>query len=556
MAGSSQDIKKPNEQDFMSKEDYNALKAAGDAYNNAKTEAERQAAHDQAEAIRGKYNYSGGTDGSEYRPGGNPISSGPQAGSGKSGGSSGSGSSGSANSSGGYTPADNSGYDYDKNIMTEEDYADLKAAGEAYNNAKTEDERKAAHDRAEAIRKKYNYSGGEDGSEYKPLTNYTDDVPDFSGLLNSWLEQAKKQQEAGIDYATNQAIEELERAKEDAEKKFQTQQNQTDENEAKALDNQALYAEARGDRGGIGQAQYGQIQATAMENRRAINSARTQLATDTARQIADLRAQGEFKKADALLQLTQTYLGQLIDLQKWGAEYSLSKAQFDAQLQQWQKEFELSVGSLVGEYQGKPTWAASQAERELQIEMGMAALSSGVRPSPSQQQAMGYTDEQIDAILAEYKLSQTLRSSGGSGSGGSSSGGGSDSGSNSEAFSGNTYQEMYVAGLRSEAEAYEYLTQVKGLSSTEAAKLAEYFDMQLDDLETWYQGLQQQQEWETATIDREDARKQFGPVSDGWLAEQVANGYLTMYLESGRIKFAPTGKTDSWLPQAPKLPGL
>lgn len=49
----------------MSLADQAALAAAGAKYNNAKTDAEREAAHKEAEAIRGKYNYSGGIDGSQ-----------------------------------------------------------------------------------------------------------------------------------------------------------------------------------------------------------------------------------------------------------------------------------------------------------------------------------------------------------------------------------------------------------------------------------------------------------------------------------------------------------
>lgn len=50
---------------FMSPDDYNDLKAAGAAYLNAKTDAERQAAHAQAEAIRARYMYSGGDAGDQ-----------------------------------------------------------------------------------------------------------------------------------------------------------------------------------------------------------------------------------------------------------------------------------------------------------------------------------------------------------------------------------------------------------------------------------------------------------------------------------------------------------
>lgn len=49
----------------MSAADQAALAAAGAKYNNAKTDAEREAAHKEAEAIRDKYGYSGGTDGSQ-----------------------------------------------------------------------------------------------------------------------------------------------------------------------------------------------------------------------------------------------------------------------------------------------------------------------------------------------------------------------------------------------------------------------------------------------------------------------------------------------------------
>lgn len=50
----------------MSSSDLSALAQAGRDYNSAKTQAEKDAAHARAEAIRNKYGYSGGTDGSKY----------------------------------------------------------------------------------------------------------------------------------------------------------------------------------------------------------------------------------------------------------------------------------------------------------------------------------------------------------------------------------------------------------------------------------------------------------------------------------------------------------
>ena len=77
------------------------------------------------------------------------------------------------------------------------------------------------------------------------------------------------------------------------------------------MDNAALYAELRGDRGGIGLAQYNAVQNAAEENRLAVDAAQIKMATDTDRQIADLRTQGEFAKAKQVLEISQAYLQQL-----------------------------------------------------------------------------------------------------------------------------------------------------------------------------------------------------------------------------------------------------
>lgn len=422
--------------------------------------------------------------------------------------------------------------------MTPEDQAALDAAGAAFNNAKTDAERVQAHADAEAIRAKYQYSGGADGSQkittsrseeearqnsyidvmneankvnnsglagaasdalmnsvaqqapvppvqqapQVTMPNFTADIPDFTGLLDKWLESAKTQQQGAIDYATQKGVNDLQRAEEDAQEKFQTQQNQIDIDEAKAKDNQALYAEARGDRGGIGAAQYGQIQATAMQNRRAVNSARTKLSTDTARAIADLRAQGEFEKADKLLQLTQTFLGQLLELQQWGMEYSLNVAQFNAQLQQWQAEFNMQAqqyADSLSQWQTEFSYTVSQNAKEQLAKSGLAALSVGIRPSKSQQEAMGYTDEQIDASIAQYELAQKM----GTGSGKGGSGGNPVTGIEPVGGDGLTgvLVEMFKAGKLDYDEAYHYLRYNKKYSEGDSAQFAELYLASLED---------------------------------------------------------------------------
>ena len=237
-------------------------------------------------------------------------------------------------------------------------------------------------------------------------------------LLNQWKEASAQQQTGQIDYATQQAVTELERALADAAPQYQTQRNQIAADERKAMDNAALYAEARGDRGGIGQEQYNLIQSSAAQSRLAVSQAQTKLSTDTARQIADLRAKGEFEKADALLTLTQTYLSQLMSLQQWQVNYAMDYAQFQEALRQWQVEYEQNMAQLTGTLPGgELTFAAKQQENEQLASIGKALLSAGVLPNDSQLAAMGMTKAQAQDYLTVQGLASAASSGTGSGSG-------------------------------------------------------------------------------------------------------------------------------------------
>ena len=246
------------------------------------------------------------------------------------------------------------------------------------------------------------------------MSNPATILSQMTELLNQWKEASAQQQTGQIDYATQQAVTELERALADAAPQYQTQRNQIAADERKAMDNAALYAEARGDRGGIGQEQYNLIQSSAAQSRLAVSQAQTKLSTDTARQIADLRAKGEFEKADALLTLTQTYLSQLMSLQQWQVNYAMDYAQFQEALRQWQVEYEQNMAQLTGTLPGgELTFAAKQQENEQLASIGKALLSAGVLPNDSQLAAMGMTKAQAQ----NYLTVQGLASAAGSGSG-------------------------------------------------------------------------------------------------------------------------------------------
>ena len=228
----------------------------------------------------------------------------------------------------------------------------------------------------------------------------------MGNYLDQWFKAAQQQQINQVDYGVNTAVAELIRQQQKAQAQFQEQRDQIAIDEAKAKDNQALYAERRGDKGGIGQAQYNAIMNTAAQNRLQVSQAQTQLATDTARQIADLRAQGEFEKADALLELSQTYLSQLMSLEQWSMEFGLSVAQFNESVRQWKAEYDMAVADLTGYYEGKPTLAY---QKNL-ADQGWTMMAAGLPPTESQLAAMGLTGEQAQSYITAQKLAAQQKS--------------------------------------------------------------------------------------------------------------------------------------------------
>lgn len=232
----------------------------------------------------------------------------------------------------------------------------------------------------------------------EPIEHISTD--ELEQLLEDRAAAEEQQQLTAIDHATEGGIADLQQAEEDAQALFQTQRDQVDLDEAKALDNQALYAEARGDKGGIGQAQYDSIRNTAAQNRFAVQTAQTKLATDTARRIAELRAEGEFKKADALLTLTQQQLSRLSELKTWAIETNLDVDRFNASLRQWEAEYTLSQAQL-GLTQEQRLWDRGQEEKERLADAGWTLLNAGILPSALQLEAMEISAAQAQAYLQE-----------------------------------------------------------------------------------------------------------------------------------------------------------
>lgn len=338
----------------------------------------------------------------------------------------------------------------DEYWLNDAELAYVQYCKEMYAQAKTQEERDYWHAEAERTRARQGYSGGTDGSMYistmqknntptidgRDEQGYASGVgtggasasgssSDLKNLLDTWQKAALQQNGGQVDYAVAKAVADLERALEDAQPQFKEQAESVDRSARQAMDNSALYAELRGDKGGIGGEQYNSIQNTQAQNHLSVQQAQTKLATDTQRQIADLRAQGEFEKADAALQITQQYLAQLVSLEQWAAEYNLSVDQFNESIRQWEAEYNLAMQQLqISQNQWQAEFDAAQNQWQQEFGytqqlnqqsqlagMGEALLSAGIPLTDEQLKAMGITKEQASQLLIQQQLSAAQKGS-------------------------------------------------------------------------------------------------------------------------------------------------
>ena len=234
------------------------------------------------------------------------------------------------------------------------------------------------------------------------------DTVEQENLLSQITGAAQQQAENRINYGVNQGVNELQRAEEDAAAQFQTQRDQIAAQERTNKDNQALYSEMRGDRGGIGRAQYDAIANTAATNQLTVNNAQTKLATDTARQIADLRAQGEFQKADELLQITQSYLSQLMQLKQWADATNVSIDEFNVGVEQWEQEYNAKIQQALGQMgidAAKYGAAQNLAQQQYLTEAGINAAQTTAQQQLGLASDINQQKQNLQNILAQYGLS-------------------------------------------------------------------------------------------------------------------------------------------------------
>jgi hypothetical protein len=130
-------------------------------------------------------------------------------------------------------------------------------------------------------------------------------------LYDSEAERIRNQ----LNYETQAAADQLQRALQDAQGSYEDAIARQLIETKQAQDAKALRNQVNGDRGGIGSAQVDSIYNAGAQNREKIAAQQRQLATDTARQLADLRARGKYEEANLLLQNAQQRLAALYEEQ-------------------------------------------------------------------------------------------------------------------------------------------------------------------------------------------------------------------------------------------------
>lgn len=366
-----------------------------------------------------------------------------------------------------YSPIDKTGNDYAAlSGFSQEDYNALSDAWAQWNAAdKAGDQvgKDAAHSAAEAIRSKYGYSGGEDGSQFIPSTT------------------TAAQQNSGWSYGEAPTYTEKYQEKIDA---LMDQLLNREDFSYNYLED-PLYQQYRD--------AYTREGTRAMLDTMGQAAARTGGYLSTAGQVAAQQANNYYmaQLGDKIPELQQLAYDMWMDeyetdVNNLGLMQGLEEFNYDKfsdVLRQWNTDREFNYGvyrDSVGDqrYMDELLYDRNLSRAEL-----LAALGDF-----SGYEALGYSASDIARLNGAYAAANTLSGSTGSGSGGP--------GRDEEA--GSIYQQMYNNGLRTEGDAYAYLL-ANGHSSTEANKLAGYFAEQV----------------ESGKFDTEDEETDTGTVSSG-----------------------------------------
>jgi hypothetical protein len=213
----------------------------------------------------------------------------------------------------------------------------------------------------------------------------------YADAITAQYDAYAKQQQNSIGYQTEKNIDRSVRSYEDAAGDYQSQNQSLTANMYSSMDNQALMSRANGQYGGMAAAQVGAVQNSYQLQRQQLALQQQKLATDTLREVEDLRTQGEYDQADALLKANQ---------QRFQALYEDAVRVDENRYanDQWQTTMDREDAEIQRQQE--------QTERSYLQQLGQLFLSAGAMPSKAMLEAMGLdqatAQQYINMLLAGY----------------------------------------------------------------------------------------------------------------------------------------------------------
>lgn len=331
----------------------------------------------------------------------------------------------------------------------------------------------------------------------KPLAPVAEpQYTDMSSMITDHYTNSLKASLGAAQYATDQGVSDLNYAKDQALPGFQESREQSAITTGNNLDNSATRAALQGDRGGIGNRQYGVLQSAGDNRLLEINIAQKSLESNTSREVAKLKAEGKFQEASIIAQNAESQMNALMqeatriqalaqESYQFGKNYELGSANLTGTFNgkdtlaktNADRDTALQEADLMGSYKGAPTMAAQQVTIEAatrRLEMGIFtdadAIALGIPASEAKTYAARIrTLADINLSMAKKELA--LAGSGrGGGSGGSSGSGGS--GSIGEKYNYGR-AESYILNSSDPQAAYDELISSYNIGRTDVNALKE-----------------------------------------------------------------------------------
>ena len=234
----------------------------------------------------------------------------------------------------------------------------------------------------------------------------TANTKSYADLINGQWDAYAQQQTNTIDQRTRQNMLSAQRNYEDSIGSYQKQYRDATTSMYQGMDNAALTADLSGRYGGMASAQVSSIQNAYQKQRQQIALQQQKLATDTAREIEDLRAQGEFDKADALLKARQQQFQQLYEDAVRVDENQYSNWRYDNDNQredaQRAEAYQREDAQRAEAYQREDAAIEREAQaddKDYLQKLGQSFLSIGVMPSQAMLDAMGISKESAQLYI-------------------------------------------------------------------------------------------------------------------------------------------------------------